>query len=123
MGSGGRFAKAPPTKLSFSTEKRVSRVAVGSGGEPMLLHPRDFSFQQMDALGQFILRIGAEVFACEQARRIAFRLGTVVQIHRWALSRAARLLSMAALATPTASQGKCRPNDADDTRNHDGRGL
>ncbi len=60
----------------------------------MRLHAVDLSFEQDDAVGQFVLRIGAEVLARQQAGGIATRARTVVVICHETYNRpAGRLLS------------------------------
>lgn len=104
MGSGPRFAKGPcMASLILAPEQGVGGVAVRSGGEAVFFHPRDFTLEQVNSLGQFVLRIGAEVLGGELARGIAARSGTIVVFHRCALFRSVCLLSMAPLATPQAN--------------------
>jgi len=51
------------------------------GGEAMMLDPSNLAFEQMDAVGELILRVRRKVLARELARSIAFRAWTIVLFH------------------------------------------
>lgn len=83
MGTGTAFAKGPPiTVLILTPEQRVGRDSVAVDGALMVFDPRDLTLQKRQALGKFVLRIRAEVLACQQARRVAFRPGAFIEVHR-----------------------------------------
>ena len=86
--------------LFLAPEQGVGRIAVGGGSEAMFLHPRDLAFEQMDPLGQLVLRKRREIFGRQLARRISSGPGTILFFHRRVLSRPACLLSITALASP-----------------------
>jgi len=51
------------------------------GLEAVGFHPGNLGLEQFDPFLQLVLRIGAEIFACELARGIAFRPGTITVFH------------------------------------------
>lgn len=80
---------------------------MGSGLAPMGLDPRNLRAQQFDPLAEFVLRIGGEVFPREEARRVAFRPGTVF-VHGGNHRALPRLLSMPRPASPRREATRCR---------------
>ncbi len=83
--------KASPATLS---EQRLGRGAVRGGLAAMRGDPRDFGFEQCDALVQFGLRIGAEILGREARCRISFGTRTIWLFHWQAASAASGLLSI-----------------------------
>jgi hypothetical protein len=61
------------------------------GSVAVRLDPGDLGAEQLDALGQFVLRIGREVFGGELARGVAPGAGKIVEVHRAPASQAGRL--------------------------------
>ena len=52
------------------------------GSQAMMLHASDLTLEQMDAVGEFILRVRSEVLARELFGGIAFGPWTIVLFHR-----------------------------------------
>jgi hypothetical protein len=77
-----------PGRLS---EQRVGGGAVGGGLAAMRRNPRDFRFEQGDAIIQLGLRIGAEIFGGEARGCVAFGSGEIGFFHSNAASQAKRL--------------------------------
>lgn len=72
-------------------EQRVRRGAVGGGLVPVGGHPGNLGFEQRNPLGQFGLRIGAEILAREATRRVPSGSREIRFFHCRAASQAKRL--------------------------------
>ena len=51
------------------------------GLETVRFHPGNLGLEQFDPFLKLVLRIGAEIFACELARCIASKPGTIIVFH------------------------------------------
>ena len=76
------------------SEQRIGGGAVRGGLAAMGGNPRDFSFEQSDALVQFGLRVGAEVLGREVRCRISFGTWAIWLFHCHAASCPSGLLSI-----------------------------
>ena len=75
-GQGRKAASRP----RFS-EQGIGSRAVGIDLAAMCFDPRNFHLKQTNSLGQFVLRIGAEVLCGELARGVALRARTINVFH------------------------------------------
>ena len=75
MGTADRLVRVQRIYLFFPPEQRVCGLAMRRGGEAVLFNPRDLAFEEMNPLGQLVLRIRAEVLARQLAGSVAFRAG------------------------------------------------
>ncbi len=76
-------------------EQPVRRAAVVGGGIPMRRDAGDFGFEQDDAQGQLVLRIGCQIFGCQRGGGILGAAGFVRVVHCGkAFRKAGRLLSI-----------------------------
>ena len=73
--------KALPHRSALSPEKRFGGIAVSGGLVPVGFDAGDLGPEQVDALLQLLLRIGAEVLAREPARGIAPGARAVIVFH------------------------------------------
>ena len=74
-------SEAPRRSRTGLAEQRVGRRAVRARLVAVRFHAVDFRFEQCDAVAEFFLGIGCEIFACEAARGVAFESGRSVVIH------------------------------------------
>lgn len=83
--------KARDASWFRASEQGIRRSAVRAGLVAVCFHPGDFGFKQGNSLVQFVLRIGAELLACEAAGCVSGETRAIIVIHQMVSIQAWRL--------------------------------